>query len=271
MKCYSPISVKFPGQDNVKIRTVVPCGKCSACLMNRRDEWIFRIKEEAKAYIENIFVTLTYDDEHLPYGQRAPTLVKRDLQNFIKRIRHHTDTFRYYALGEYGGNTLRPHYHLIIFNHGVDFYQQIFDDWKNGFVYVSPLTPRRIGYICKYHLNVGDRPKGSAPSFTQMSTKPAIGSTYVKRMWNFHRQSVDRAYYSDEGVKRCLPRYYRNKLYSKEEREVLSERMKDDFAIDVVEKFHVEHPKTNYFLHKQDTFKALQERYNRLKHLNQKL
>jgi hypothetical protein len=76
----------------------------------------------------NIFLTLTYNDEHLPmYG----TLVKQDVQDFLKRLRWHIspDKLRYYVVGEYGttcpnhdikncpacGPIQRPHYHMIIF------------------------------------------------------------------------------------------------------------------------------------------------------------
>lgn len=62
------------------------------------------------------FLTLTYDDNHLPrFGQ----LVKSDLQDFFKRLRYYAGPFRYVACGEYGELKRRPHFHAAIF--GLDF------------------------------------------------------------------------------------------------------------------------------------------------------
>ena len=67
-------------------------------------------------HANNCFLTLTYDDVHLPrFGQ----LVKRDLQLFFKRLRKYTGRFRYVATGEYGELNRRPHFHCAIF--GLDF------------------------------------------------------------------------------------------------------------------------------------------------------
>lgn len=62
------------------------------------------------------FVTLTYDDRHLP---RDRSLSKAEWQRFAKRLRHHHGPFRFIACGEYGQDNYRPHYHAIIF--GLDF------------------------------------------------------------------------------------------------------------------------------------------------------
>jgi len=69
---------------------------------------------ETKSHNLNLFLTLTYNDEHLPEGG---TLVKRDLQLFMKRLRkEYGEGIRFFACGEYGDRNLRPHYHLILFN-----------------------------------------------------------------------------------------------------------------------------------------------------------
>lgn len=75
------------------------------------------------------FITLTYDDEHLPAGNGLNYV---DLQKFLKRLRKqlHEKKIKFYACGEYGDNDEqiwygnyredgkylgRPHFHLIVF------------------------------------------------------------------------------------------------------------------------------------------------------------
>ena len=125
----------------------VPCGHCEECSKNNAENWGTRCELEAKYYQQSLFVTLTYDNEHLPVynalenrtyrGLKNPvdfeirgkayergTLCKRDLSLFLKRMnidavrKGYSETgksCRYYGCGEYGGKKFRPHYHLILF------------------------------------------------------------------------------------------------------------------------------------------------------------
>lgn len=121
--------------------TPIPCGKCIECRIKKAQEWAFRCMKEAAEYDNNVMVTLTYNDENLPNrvyidrqtgeSETVHTLVKKDVQDFIKRLRKHYkgQTIRYYMCGEYGSDkeyytwkgekreaTKRPHYHIIFFN-----------------------------------------------------------------------------------------------------------------------------------------------------------
>lgn len=91
------------------------CGQCIECRLVKRRELAIRIEHEATMRGPSTFVTLTYDDDHLPqHGQ----LRKRDLQLFLMRLRKSlggVGQLRYVAVGEYGERTLRPHFHAIIF------------------------------------------------------------------------------------------------------------------------------------------------------------
>lgn len=94
----------------------IPCGRCMGCRLERTRQWAIRMSHEAQLYDLNSFITLTYDDEHLPadYGVHL-----RHWQLFNYRLRKslYPKKIRFYACGEYGEQTLRPHYHAIIFNH----------------------------------------------------------------------------------------------------------------------------------------------------------
>lgn len=93
---------------------IFPCGQCMPCRINRRQEWTFRLLLELRQRAYTYFVTLTYDNEHLPDGN---TLVKKDYQDFLKRLRKRLGfKIRYWVTGEYGEKYGRPHYHFLIFS-----------------------------------------------------------------------------------------------------------------------------------------------------------
>lgn len=96
-------------------RVIRPCGQCVGCRLDHSYEMAVRCFHEQQAYVHNSFVTLTYDEDHLPEGG---SLCRRDVQLFMKRLRKRFGpAIRAYGCGEYGDVTARPHYHLILFNH----------------------------------------------------------------------------------------------------------------------------------------------------------
>ena len=92
----------------------LPCGTCLGCKAARATSWAYRCMHEASLYDHNRFITLTYDDDHLPPNG---WLNLRDVQLWMKRLRKAIPTkIRYFLTGEYGSNTGRPHYHALLFN-----------------------------------------------------------------------------------------------------------------------------------------------------------
>lgn len=127
MPCYTPLSpwqmldgsglVWNEAKTKGNARAIqIPCGQCIGCRLERSRQWAVRCIHEASLYENNCFITLTYDNEHLPKGG---TLVKKHYQDFMKRLRYHYGAarLRYYMCGEYGTQTWRPHYHALLFNH----------------------------------------------------------------------------------------------------------------------------------------------------------
>lgn len=153
--------------------TPFPCGRCIPCRVNKRKIWTHRIELEAEQSDYSIFVTLTYDDENIP---NPPNVSKSEVQNFLKRLRdYYKKPFRYYAVGEYGDKTKRPHYHLIIFNMHWMHKGCIEKAWKKGFVTIMEFTPNNAGYVTGYCMKkmtrIGDpRLEGKNPEF-QLASK----------------------------------------------------------------------------------------------------
>lgn len=94
----------------------IPCGRCIGCRLDRSLSWALRCMHEASLYEDNTFLTLTYDDDHLPHGG---SLCLSDIQNFMKRFRQYISPkkIRFFQCGEYGDQFARPHYHTLIFGY----------------------------------------------------------------------------------------------------------------------------------------------------------
>lgn len=204
----------------------VPCGKCVACLVNKRNDWSFRLEQEWKVSSSSKFITLTYDEKHLRTDR---SLRKRDVQLFMKRLRKRNGTrIRYYAVGEYGGKSNRPHYHVLLFNCESD--QYVTESWRDskdqpiGFVHFGKVTEASIAYCTKYIIQrTVEGPGDLEPPFALMSRAYAIGGNYLTdAMVQWHRDN-DANYAMRYGVKVRLPRFYKSKIwYSVTDRERVS-------------------------------------------------
>lgn len=228
----------------------IPCGKCIDCRLQYARQWADRCMYECKYYDENEvwFLTLTYDEDHLEtvddflYG----TLNKRHLQLFFKLLRRecsrkgYSDKIRYFACGEYGTTTHRPHYHVILY--GLDLMRLGFENWipshsghvqwrspflekiwKNGLITVSKVSWDTCAYTARYVLKKATtdyderimNSLGYQPEFVTMSRRPGIGRQYLED----HIQDIyefDEIILSspDGGRKTKPPRYYDRLLES---------------------------------------------------------
>lgn len=234
MACYKPVSIgRKPGHAYEDL--VVPCGRCLGCLLRRARDWTVRCAHEYSLHDQSAFLTLTYRDEELVYNQLLPSLHPPHLQNFWKRYRKYLKRKRisFFACGEYGRRTSRPHYHAIVFGHtfpdlvphSVRNGHQLYHSptltklWGHGQVIVGDVTPESIAYVARYtidklHASVSDPEyldSGRVPEYVTMSRRPAIGLTFYKK---FYKQflATDSAFLS--GFRHTLPRYY-DKLYDR--------------------------------------------------------
>lgn len=220
----------------------IPCGKCIECRLAYSRNWANRCMLELLDHDpkECWFLTLTYDDMHIPNfiddGINIYTLRKKDLQDFWKRLRIDLERsgikkdLRYFACGEYGSNTFRPHYHAICYSLPIDdlvfwsksktgnplFRSEYLEKiWKCGIVTVSPVSWETCAYTARYVMKKANgydkqyfTDLGYDPEFTVMSRRPGIARKYYDKF-------KDKIYKFDEiilnnGIKVKPPRYYDN-------------------------------------------------------------
>lgn len=183
-----------------------PCGQCIACRVIKGRKWSARIEMESLTNYhhfaqESYFLTLTYNDDSLPHtldSDAAPvsTLRKEQLRTFLKKqVRSSEGTLRYYAVGEYGDLSGRPHYHAAIFPRTVSDVQKLLDDWKDdyGYVYAATITPERARYLAGYttkKLTAANdhRLKGNQePEFRLSSRTPPLGADFADHLIERYR------------------------------------------------------------------------------------
>lgn len=161
----------------------VPCGKCMACKISRRKKWSSRCLFESFLHTHACMITLTYDDEHLPAdGELCP----RDLQLYLKRLRARLSPtkIRYFACGEYGSLTDRPHYHILCFGiSGVlpEWSTAITESWSNGYVHIGDCGLNSIQYVTGYVIKkIAEESRHKTPTYTVMSRRPGIGHDFIR-------------------------------------------------------------------------------------------
>lgn len=240
----------------------IPCGKCIGCRLDYSREWANRIVLESKMYDqdESWFLTLTYNTENLPIKSvvdkntgkiiNGETLYKKDLQDFMKRLRKHYEPMkiRFYGAGEYGNKYSRPHYHICIFGlkirpdklkfHSITEEKNILYEceeiesiWGKGFITIGKLTWDSAAYTARYVMKKQMGPEADAyyasmakdPEFVVMSLRPGIGYPY-------YEANKDKIYENDEipvpkkgGAKKIKPPKYFDQKFKEENPERFGE------------------------------------------------
>lgn len=243
----------------------IPCGQCIGCRLDYSRMWANRITLEAKDWKPETcwFITITYNNENIPTKtikniktndiKISTTLDKNDLRLFIMRLRRHYEYtynhqgIRYYACGEYGETTNRPHYHICFFNLPIftelkeikknELGQMIWTNdeiqkiWGKGFIAIAHQSWETAAYTARYMLKKQKgkdakwyyESEGKIPEFTTMSTHPGIAK-------NYYDTNKKKIYENDEIIiakgektlKIKPPKYYDN-LYDIENHEEMEE------------------------------------------------
>lgn len=190
--------------------------------------WAFRLNREEKKSISSHFLTLTYATKNVPITTRGyRSLDKKHVQVFIRRLRKKDPAsnavapIKYYACGEYGGRTRRPHYHIILFNAKQEHIQ---DAWKLGSVYYGDVNHASIYYTLKYMMKAPKKQfrKGDPmKEFALMSKGLGIDYAQDPRFQRWHMDDVENRMYLNltDGKKIAMPRYYKDKIFNDEQRE----------------------------------------------------
>jgi len=245
MPCFHPITayhkigggITWTYQESNGIKLTVSCKQCTGCRQEYARQWAMRNIHEASLWLNNIFITLTYNDQNLPEHNQ---LVKKDFQDFMKRLRKNKkantkNPIRFFHCGEYGEKFGRPHYHAILFNTNFNDRKPIHGQknlttsdtlkklWGKGHVSIGDVTFQSASYVAGYvqkkingkqkedHYRRIDKTTGETwvlpQEYATMSRRPGIAGLWFAK----HKKDV---YPSDNihinGKEMRPPKYYDN-------------------------------------------------------------
>jgi len=245
MACYHPIPA---AQDNRGDRPrfaikggeetlQLPCGNCVGCKSARATMWAQRATHEASSWPHNSFLTLTYDERHVPLNG---FLNRPHLTSFFKHLRHAINRspgdvlsdgsgrLRYLACGEYGDVGGRPHFHAILFNFALAGGEPVSETaiahpflrkvWPYGLHQLAPFAPAAANYIAQYTLKKS--PKGAPlevdnetgenkpEPYLRMSNRPGIGTPWLDK----YMKDLRKGFITVDGQRHPIPRAYLQRL-----------------------------------------------------------
>lgn len=276
MACYRPIEAWQPlSGGSLVFREIrdsrsitIPCGSCVGCGLERSRQWAVRCMHENQLHASSSFVTLTFRD----LNACGASLNYEFFSDFLKRLREHSfrvalrssgtkarargtaasaarkrarelSRVRFFACGEYGESTRRPHFHALLF--GKDFPDrkewrkssagfQLYRSaelerlWPHGNAEIGDVTFESAAYVARYLVNPQttiagrgtdnevaywfDRESGEFTvverEMLQMSKKPGIGAEWFKRYRSEVYPGDGTASVVVNGMKVRPPRYY---------------------------------------------------------------
>lgn len=258
MPCYTPLTIFKSGHPDSRgvhsfsfkenkdhyVQREIPCGQCIGCRLDKSRTWAARLMHENQMHEHSYFLTLTLTDENLKSTSTgAASLHPRQLELFWKRLRKYypSANIRYYAVGEYGDSTGRPHYHAIVFGFelsdllvytqrsGIKLYTSENLDrlWGLGRVWIGHVTFESCAYVARYVLKKLTGPMAFLyalddlyPEFSRMSRgtrpkdgKPSTGGIGSSWYEHFKRDlfPFDKCVIRN-GTTISTPKYYTQKL-----------------------------------------------------------
>lgn len=223
-----------------------------------------RCLHESQCHEDNSFITLTYDDDHLPSSMSLDYV---DFQLFMKRLRKefsHRDDYdnlwrlpiRFFMCGEYGEKTKRPHYHACLFGvaftdrvlykrggNGISLYtsEVLKRLWPMGHSLIGDVTFESAAYVARYcvkkitgvgaeahyrYVNDDGEIFQRTPEFTHMSLKPGIGAPWYNR---FSEEVYPRDEVIVRGKSMKPPKYYDN---------LLEARLPEDYEFVLLDRYN---------------------------------
>lgn len=231
---------KIPPVCDYRVNFVpIGCGNCVECRKQKANDWIVRLEEDIKYNKNGCFVTLTFSSESIRDLGSLTDLKGYERDNFIARIavrrfleryrKKHGKSVRHWLVTELGHKgTEHIHLHGILF---LNDHKEISKFWKYGYVWdgytkngkrVNYVNGSTIGYCVKYVSKIDPKHKYYRP---QILCSPGIGAGYIgkhnSKLHCFNEKDTRDYYISSSGRKLAMPKYFKNKLYSDEEKEAL--------------------------------------------------
>lgn len=245
MICTNQITIcnpaKEPSARREKPMIKVPCNRCIACTQRKAREWAFRLWQQNKIAKNANFITLTYNDKALPINDQYtyPELNKQHVIDFMKRLRRKNEykfpemgKMKYYATGEYGGWTGRPHYHIILFNSHQSLNKNLHTLWYNtgdksklpmGNVDIKATCMETISYVAGYVMTRDIYKSDDLERKREFSImSKGLGKNYITENFKYHQENLT-FNTKFQGKNITIPEYFRKQIFCQDQRTQIAE------------------------------------------------
>jgi len=272
-----------PVTDKRTLLVPVGCGKCIECKKQKSREWQVRLQEEIRHNGNGKFITLTFSNESIKElskeiknvsgynldNEIATLATRRFLERYRKKYKK---SIRHWLVTELGGNgTENIHMHGIIFPKNInneteiEEIENISKIWGYGIITIGKrkfqngkalnddtlgyVNERTINYIVKYVNKTDEKHKEYN---SKILTSAGIGKNYIDRkdskLNKYKGKETKETYTTRQGTKLAMPIYYRNKIYTEEEREKLwLQKLDQETRYICGEKISIEQNEESYF------------------------
>ena len=215
--CIKPLTIQNPGTKWTTAKSIqIPCGKCIECKIRYQNQWMIRLYEEAKCHKHILFITLTYNEQKVPFyldkntGQIFRTVYKDHIQKALKRFRINRERhlkqdatpFKYFITSEYGPSTYRPHYHGVIFGLSRMDFLPFLNDWRKNYGFfkctvVKSFDDRHKLNACRYVAKYCSKGEFECPYVEQGKVNKTfhliskrLGYGYINKLRKWHLSSI---------------------------------------------------------------------------------
>lgn len=228
----------------------VPCGQCIECRKTKARDWQVRLNEEIKDWKYKYFVTLTFAPNELEQLHLKTRLTQCNaiceyaVRHMLERWRKtYKKSLKHWLITELGHEgTERIHLHGLFFTNEELIFSEVdehglrrWNYWKYGSVYIGEyVNNRTINYISKYITKIDEKNKDFK---SKIMASPGIGRRYIDNIYQkpVYKPGKAQDYYRlNTGVKVKLPKYYKNKLYNEDERELIWREFLDKEKISIM-------------------------------------
>lgn len=204
----------------------VPCGKCGFCLQSKRSQWMFRIHWEMFHQLHpGWFLTFTYNEKCVKRtADHRLSLRFSDIQKFLKKLRKAKYYAKYVCVGEYGGQTKRPHYHMLLWTDcpvlSLDKFWTTSKGLSLGRIHTGRITMESAMYTLKYIIQPKQKSENGLEK-TRAQFSHGLGLAYLSnRVYEYHTLDYESPVFTSrvDGQSVALPRYYQYKIFTKYQR-----------------------------------------------------
>ena len=212
----------------------VGCGKCEYCQKRRLNDYRIRLNYELAEHPNSLFVTLSFCDDALEEYKQDYNLAVRQFLDALRK--HFGKNIRHWFICEFGTEHGRPHYHGLLFDIPYIPFEEFESLWNRGngkrrnidkddfvgyyrkprgIIWIDSVRETTVNYLVKY-MTKDYNPNVIPP---RVLSSRGIGLGYLTEFnISLHNGKYKKPYISYRDYNVPLPQYYKNKIYSAEDK-----------------------------------------------------